>query len=319
MPISFEGTKKLKEIFSQAKVHTYTSSQTPTKFKEKYTPRITYIHGFPMLFGKNLVHISYGHNTTRAEKSKFDIDTSAKIFDDFYSLIRSHSHIQDSEEQGIQALTELNTYFAQALSIIKYKSQSQELENIIANIIQTIKPKQNSKVKKAEEQDLIYILKNSHPTRNNEKLLAAWRKVKQRITSQQSIKHTVALQQNALQQDCAQQEIAAKEFIAKLHKHIENFNTKSRSARKLANIYQSKLYAKPFFDLHDHIIQLEDQAKLQKWMPFTLKQKVETNLLLQRRYINTLRIIHDHKTGQKTINQQKIAQLVASLNAPTDI
>lgn len=319
MPLSPEGTKKLKEIFSEAKVHTYTSSRTSTQFKEKYTPRITYIHGFPMLFGKNLVHISYGHNTTRAEKAKFDIDTGAKIFDDFYSLIRAHSHIQDSEEHGIQALTELNTDFTEALSIINTSQQHKELENIIANIIQTLKPKQNSKVKKAEEQDLIYILKNSHPTRNNKKLLAAWKKIKERITSQQSIKNTVALQQNALQRDCAQQEIAAKELIAKLHKHIENFNAKGRSARKLAKSYQSKLYAKPFFDLHDHIIQLEDQAKLQKWMPFTLKQKIEIDLLLQRRYINTLKIIHDHKTGQKTINQQKIKKLIISLNAPTDI
>jgi hypothetical protein len=299
LTLSIQGTKQVKNILSEAKIHNYTASYKQIKYKEKQTPRIIYIDGFPMLFGKNLVHVPYSYNTTRSERSKYDIDTSAKIFDDFYSLIRAHSHIQDSEEAGMQTLTELNTDFAQALSIIKDKSQREELEIIITKIIQTLHTKKDSKLKKAEEQDLIYILQNHHTIRNNNKLSAAWTKIKHRITTQQSIKNMIALQQNALQRDLAQQEISAREYIKKLDKHIEDFDTKSWSARTLVNDYKDILYAKPFFDLHDHIIKLEDQKRVERWMPFSLQQKIKIDLLLQRRYINILKLEHLYKTTKK--------------------
>ena len=293
--MSLDDTEKFKKLLSDAQLHQYTTSHKVRTFKEKTTPRITYINGHPMLFGKNLVHIDYWHYATRAEKSKYDIDTSAKIFDDFYSLIRAHSYIQDSEQAWIDGLTELNSLFAQASYIIKDKQKREELELLISDIIQHLTPKKDSTIKKAKDQDLIYILENHHIIRNDNKLQAAWKKMKERIVAQQSIKNTVATQQNALHEDMTQQEIYAKELITKLQSHNQNFNLKSRSARQLAQSYQQKLYAKPFYDLHDHIIQLEDQAKVNKWMPFILKQKIEIDLLLQRRYINTLKIEHIYK------------------------
>lgn len=296
LSLSLHDTETLKKLLSDAKLHQYTTSHKVGVFKEKTTPRITYINGYPMLFGKNLVHVDYWTHATRTEKSKYDIDTSAKIFDDFYSLIRAHSHIQESEQRWIEALTDLNSTFVQASSIVKDKDKRQELELLMQHIIEKIAPKKDSKVTKAKDQDLIYILENHHIIRNDNKLQAARKKIKERIVAQQSIKNTIATQQNALHEDVAQQELHAKELIAQLQLHNENFNLKSRSARKLAQSYQQKLYAKPFYDLHDHIIQLEDQAKLQRWMPFYLKQKIETDLLLQRRYINILKIEHIYKT-----------------------
>lgn len=304
LPVSLDNTQNLKAIIADAKTHTYTTSLKVWSFKEKTTPRITYIQWHPMLFGKNLVHVPYGHNATRAEKSKYDIDTSAKIFDDFYSLIRAHSHIQDSEQEGIQTLSELNPLFAQAMSIVKEKSKRKELEMIIEEIIKKLSPKKDSKLKKAEKQDLSYILDNHHTIRNDNKLTAAWKKIRERITSQQQIKNTVALQQNALYEDLAQQEVYARELIGKLQWHINNFKLKNRSARKIVQSYQDKLYTKPFFDLHDHVIQLEDQAKLEKWMPYTLKNKMNIDLLMQKSHITLLFLynqymLYDHLPQEK--------------------
>jgi hypothetical protein len=319
LPPSLEGTQELKKIFSEAKIHTYTRSLRAWAFKEKTTPRITYIQWYPMLFGKNLVHVPYGYNTTRAEKSKYDIDTSAKIFDDFYSLIRAHSHIQDSEQAWIQSLTELHTLFAQASNIVKDKNKREELESLIQEIIAQLITKKDSKVSKARIQDLEHILQTHHITQNQTKLFAARNKIKERITSQQEIKNTVSLQQNALYQDLWQQAIHARELIHKLQSHLKNFNLKNRSARKLAQSYQEKLYAKPFFDLHDHIIQLEDQAKLYKWIPYTLQQKMTTDLILQRRYINILNIEHNYKTSTNTIDPKTIQQLAVVLTENTNV
>lgn len=305
LSISLDDTQTLKKLLSEAKTYTYTRSIKVWSFKEKQTPRITYIQGYPMLFGKNLVHVPYGHDATRAEKSKYDIDTSAKIFDDFYSLVRAHSHIQDSEQEGIQSLTDLNTIFAKAKSIIKDKNKREELELLIQDIIAQLSAKKDSKISKAKTQDLEHILQTHHITQNENKLLAAWKKVRERITSQQSIKHTVAAQQNALYEDLAQQEIHARELIKKLQWHIENFNTKNRSARTLAQSYQDKLYAKPFFDIHDHIIQLEDQVKPQKWIPYKLKKNITINLLMHRSHITLLYLYNQYTTHNSYIPEEK--------------
>lgn len=302
--LSLDSTEDIKRIFADAKTHTYTRSIKPWSFKEKTTPRITYIQWYPMLFGKNLLHVEHGNNTTRSEKSKYNIDTSAKIFDDFYSLVRAHSHIQDSEQDGIESLMQLNTLFAQANSIVKNKNNRQELELLIQDIIAHLTTKKDSNITKARKQDLEHILQTHHIIQNENKLIAAWTKIRKRMTSQQEIKNTVALQQNALHEDLAQQEIYARQLIVKLQWHIDTFNTKNRSARKLAQSYQEKLYAKPFFDLHDHIIQLEDQAKLQKWIPYTLKTKIATDLLIQRAYI-TILFLYNHHAATGTILPEK--------------
>jgi len=304
LDLSLDNTQKIKRILADAKIHTYTRSLKVWSFKEKTTPRITYIQWYPMLFGKNLVHVPYGHNATRAEKSKYNIDTSAKIFDDFYSLVRAHSHIQDSEQEGIRTLTELNPLFAQAMSIVKEKDKREELEVIIEEIIKKISQKKDSKIKKAEKQDLSYILNNHHIIRNDNKLSAAWKKIRERISSQQQIKSTVAVQQNALYEDLAQQEVYARELIIKIQWHIDSFNLKNRSSRKIAQLYQDKLYAKPFFDLHDHIIQLEDQAKAQKWMPYTLKNKITIDLLMQRSYI-TILFLYNQSISSSHVPQEE--------------
>ncbi len=314
LSLSLDNTENLKKLLADAKLHQYTTRHKVGSFKEKTTPRITYIQWYPMLFGKNLVHTEYGLDATRAEKSKYDIDTSAKLFDDFYSLIRAHSHIQDSEQVWIDALTELNTDFAQAASIIKDKDKRQQLESLIQDIIDQLAPKKDSKVKKAKDQDLIYILENHHTIRNDNKLQAARKKIKERITAQQQIKNTVATQQNALHEDLAEQEIFARQYIASLQQHISNFNTKNRSARKLALTYQEKLYAKPFYDLHDHIIQLEDQTQLRKWMPYTLKIKMTIDLLLQRFYITTLYIYNQYQHNQAIPEEEWFDNILKTLH-----
>lgn len=303
LPLALNNTEDLKKILADAKIHQYTTSNKIASFREKTTPRITYIQGFPMLFGKNLVHVPYGDDATRAEKSKYDIDTSAKIFDDFYSLIRAHSHIQDSEQEGIQFLTELNTLLVEANNIINDKNSRDTLVALIEEIITKLDPKKDSKINKAKTQDLQYILQNSHTVRNSKKLQAAIEKIKQRITAQHEIKHTVWQQQQALYEDLAQQEMQTRNYFREIESHLNDFNIKKRSARQIAIQYQPLLYAKPFYDLHDHLIQLDDQAKLNKWMPYIYKEKVEIDTIMQKWYITLLRMKNFMKSS-KTIPVQ---------------
>ncbi len=299
LQVSIDDIITFKHLLSHAQLHTYQTQSNTRSYKLITTPRITYINGYPMLFGKNLVHVLYGHNSTKAEQSKYDIDTSAKIFNNFYSLIRAHEHIQASEQQGIQALTELNTLFAQGGNVVKNKEKYEELKGIIEEIIENITNKKDSKVTKAKNQDLKYILDSDHTIRNDNKLQAARNKIKERIIVQQEIKHKVAQQQQALDESLRKQIVPAKQYITELQQHINHFDVKKRSARDITLTYEKELFAKPFYDLHDHLIKLDDQAKKNNRLPTVYKEKIAIDLLLQRWQMIVLLIEDQQKKGNK--------------------
>lgn len=307
LPLSYGSIQKTKKILSDAKQHTYTTAQWYGKIKEKVSPRILYINGHPMMFGKNIVHVEYGSHATRAEKSKYDINTSAKLFNNFYGLVRSHDHIQASEQEGIQQLTILNELFIKANDILATNTDRWELIVAIQEIIWSIDDKIDATVVKAKIQDLEYIIQNTHIHRNKTKLIAAWDKIKKRISSQHSIKHTIELQQQALHEDLTEQEYNAKKYIQELQHHIDKVKSgglKNISPRKIALSYEEKLYAKPFYDLRNHTIILDDLARSNKRINYTLIEKLQIDLLLQRWYINILNIENYIKTG-KDENQTK--------------
>lgn len=218
--MSYDSIQKTKKILSEAKQHTYTNAISYGKTQEKKTSRILYIQGYPMMFGKNIIHVDYGNQATRAEKSKYDINTSAKLFNDIYSFIRSHDHIQSSEQEGIQQLTLLNELFLDANDILAKNQDREAIIQSIQAIISSIDSKIDATVVKTKIQDLEYIIQNTHIQRNKNKLIAAWNKIKKRIQTQHSIKQTVELQQQALHEDLIEQEYNAKKYIQELQQHI---------------------------------------------------------------------------------------------------